>query len=167
MEIGKGPITAGFGGCATSEILIEDRWLHLLVIEIIGANLEKDKSMWVWVRENNGEIGMVVTVLAFLLSIAVLAFSAFRYVTLRRYELRIRRYEQYHELILKIGRGADDQGPLKLVSQRAFIYELRHFPEYSYLTIRLLESLLTEWTEGAERSEKLAFEIQDSINALK
>lgn len=110
---------------------------------------------------------MTFTVLTFVLSVAVLAFSAFRYVSLRRDELRVKRYEQYHALLLNVSRGADAQGPLKLVSQRAFIYELRHFPEYRTLTKRLLESLLSEWKEDTEKSAKLTFEIQDTIKSLQ
>jgi hypothetical protein len=123
--------------------------------------------MWDWVLKNLNEIGVLVTVLAFILSVAVLAGSALRYVTVRRDELRNIRYEKYHELLLKVSRGADEQGLLKLVSQRAFIYELRHFPEYGALTKRLLESLLIEWKENTEKSKKLTFEIQDTIKALK
>ena len=123
--------------------------------------------MWDWVRQNLNEIGVSVTVLTFLLSVAVLAFSALRYVSVRRDELRNLRYEQYHALLLKVSRGTDGQGLLKLVSQRAFIYELRHCPEYSALTKRLLESLLSEWKEDPEKSAKLTFEIQDTIKALK
>lgn len=123
--------------------------------------------MWEWVRLNMNEIGVTFTVLAFLLSVIVLAFSAYRYVSVRRDELRHQRYKQYHSLLLNISRGVDTQGPLKLVSQRAFIYELRHFPEYSALTKRLLESLLSEWKEDAEKNAKLTFEIQDTIKSLK
>ena len=36
--------------------------------------------MWDWVRQNLNDIVVAATVLAFLLSIMVLAFSAFRYV---------------------------------------------------------------------------------------
>ncbi|WP_036302802.1 hypothetical protein [Methylotenera sp. L2L1] len=123
--------------------------------------------MWEWARQNLNEIGVACTVLAFLFSLIVLAFSAFRYVSLRRDELKNQRYDQYHELLLKISRGTDTQGLLKLASQRAFIYELRHFPEYSSLTKRLLESLLNEWKEDTEKNVKLTFEVQDTIKALK
>ena len=126
-----------------------------------------EPHMWEWVRLNMNEIGVAFTVLAFLLSVVVLAFSAYRYVSFRRDEFRSKRYEQYHSLLLKISRGVDTQGPLKLVSQRAFIYELRHFPEYSALTKRLLESLLSEWKEDPDKNAKLTFEIQDTIKLLK
>ncbi len=123
--------------------------------------------MWDFVRQNLNEIGVAFTVLAFLLSIAVLAFSAYRYVTVRRDELRNQRYEQYHSLLMKASRGTDDQGPMKLVSQRAFIYELRHFPEYGALTKRLLESLLSDWKKDPDKNAILSFEIQDTIKALE
>ncbi len=123
--------------------------------------------MWEWIRQNLNEIGVAFTVLTFLLSVMVLAFSAVRYVSLRRDELKHQRYEQYHSLLLKVSRGSDTQGPLKLVSQRAFIYELRHFPEYSALTKRLLESLLSEWKGDPDKNAKLTFEIQDTIKSLE
>lgn len=123
--------------------------------------------MWDFVRQNLNEIGVAFTILAFLLSLAVLAFSAYRYVTVRRDELRNQRYEQYHTLLMKVSRGTDDQGLMKLVSQRAFIYELRHFPEYSALTKRLLESLLSDWKKDPDKNAILSFEIQDTIKALK
>lgn len=123
--------------------------------------------MWDFVRQNLNEIGVAFTILAFLLSVAVLAFSAYRYVTVRRDELRNQRYEQYHTLLMKVSRGTDDQGLMKLVSQRAFIYELRHFPEYSALTKRLLESLLSDWKKDPDKNAILSFEIQDTIKALK
>ena len=120
-----------------------------------------------WFYQNLNGIGITVAVLTFLLSLGALAFSAWHYVTIRRAELRNTRYEQYHALLLKVSSGADQQGLLKLVSQRAFIYELRHFPEYSALTKRLLESLLSEWKEDPDKSTKLTFEIQDTIQSLK
>ena len=123
--------------------------------------------MWDVVRQNLNEIGVVVTVLTFLLSIAALSFSAYRYVTVRRDELRNQRYEQYHALLMKVSRGIDEQGVMKLVSQRAFIYELRHFPEYGALTKRLLESLLDDWKDDRAKNEILSSEIRETINAIK
>lgn len=120
-----------------------------------------------FVRQNLNEIGVAFTVLAFLLSMLVLAFSAFRYVSVRRDELKNQRYEKYHSLLMKVSRGTDAQGPLKLVSQRAFIYELRHFPEYGALTRRLLESLLNDWKGDADKNATLSFEIQDTIKSLE
>ncbi|WFC61507.1 hypothetical protein EWH21_07140 [Pseudomonas sp. REST10] len=120
-----------------------------------------------WIVSHLNEIGSIATILAFIFSVAVLAFSAYRYVSLRKDELKNQRYERYHLLLRNISQGQDTDGPLKLVSQRAFIYELRHFPEYKHLTIRLLQSLLTEWQEDAGKSEKLNYEIQETIKTLQ
>ncbi|MHB0843057.1 hypothetical protein ACYCGP_09465 [Stutzerimonas nitrititolerans] len=119
-----------------------------------------------WIVSHINEIGSVATILAFIFSVAVLAFSAYRYVSLRKDELKNQRYERYHLLLRNISRGHDAEGPLKLVSQRAFIYELRHFPEYKHLTIRLLKSLLSEWQEDVGKSTTLSDEVQETINAL-
>ena len=120
-----------------------------------------------WIVSHLNEIGAISTILAFIFSVAVLAFSAYRYVSLRQDELQNQRYERYHLLLRNISQGHDFGGPLKLVSQRAFMYELRHFPEYKSLTIRLLESLLSEWQEDAEKSKKLSYEIQETIKTLQ
>lgn len=122
--------------------------------------------MWEWLIKNSNDIVILLTIFAFVVSVAVLAFSAFRYVSIRRDELKNERYNKYHSLLRDISMGADDQGPMKLVSQRAFIFELRHFPEYRKLTVRLLESLLSEWREKPEVYAKLSIEIQDTITVL-
>lgn len=122
--------------------------------------------MWQWFIKNTNEVGVAFTVFSFSLSLAALAFAAWRYVSVRRDELRNIRYEKYHQLFRNISLGADSGGRLKLVSQRAYIYELRHFPEYGNLTVRLLESLLSEWKEDPEVSSKLTYEIQETIHHL-
>jgi hypothetical protein len=123
--------------------------------------------MWVWIHQNSNEISAVFTVFAFALSLGALAFSAVRYVSVRRDELQNQRYERYHALLRHVSTGVDINGMLKLVSQRAYIYELRHFPEYSSLTIRLLESLLEDWKVDPEQNAKLELEARDTILALK
>ncbi len=119
-----------------------------------------------WVVSNLNEIGAVCTILAFVFSIAALAFSAYRYVSMRKDELKNERYERYHLLLRNISKGHDAEGPFKLVSQRAFIYELRHFPEYKVLTVRLLNSLREEWQEPNGVNGKLDYEIGETIVAL-
>jgi hypothetical protein len=123
--------------------------------------------MWAWLHQNSNEVGAVFTVLAFALSLGALAFSAVRYVSVRRDELQNQRYQRYHALLRNVSTGTDSDGTLKLVSQRAFIYELRHFPEYSLLTTRLLESLLEDWKADTELNAKLEFEARDTILALR
>ena len=75
-----------------------------------------------------------------------LAFSAFRYVDIRRTELRQQRFENYHRIIQALSTGKDELGTeLKVVSQNAYIFELGNFEEYGDLTIRILNSLKEDW----------------------
>lgn len=85
------------------------------------------------------------TIGAFLMSLASIAFSAKRYLAIRDKELASERFTTYHDLIKAISKGADSSGPLKMVSQIAYIYELRNFPEYSELTKSTLIRLSEEW----------------------
>lgn len=121
-----------------------------------------------WFALNMNNLGTVATILAFVVSIVVLAFSAYRYVTIRRDELKDKRYGKYHQLIRDISTGSDGAGQLKLVSQRAYIYELRHFPEYRALTRRVLASLIEEWGgENEGKNATLRYEVQETLNALR
>lgn len=129
---------------------------------------KESELMGQFFKEHLADIGTVATILSLLVTVAVLAFSALRYVTVRRDELRNLRYERYHELVRTISQGADLGGALKLVSQRAYIYELRHFPEYKALTTRLLQSLIDEWNTNDSRCNVvLDAEIKETIAALK
>lgn len=60
----------------------------------------------------------------------------------------------------------DEHGPLKLVSQLAYIFELRHFPQYGELTQKLLEKLHSEWAQNSPNdpnNEVLAEAINETL----
>lgn len=121
-----------------------------------------------FLKDHLADIGTIATILSLLVTVAVLAFSSLRYVTVRRDELRNQRYERYHYILRAVSQGSDLNGRLKLISQRAYIYELRHFPEYKKLTIRLLLSLLAEWKKNSDDDKPdLDSEVAETIAALK
>ncbi len=109
-------------------------------------------------------IGSIVAIAAFLLSFASLAFSAYRFVKVRQEEQRQRRFENYHKLIAELVGGARDRQVMKLDSQIAIIYELRNFKEYSEVTIRILNSLMTEW--ASHQKPRLIEELRLTVKAL-
>lgn len=120
-----------------------------------------------FLKDHLTDIGTLATILSLITAVAALAFSAFRYVAVRRDELRNKRYKRYHQLLKTVSQGSDNTGPLKLISQRAYIYELRHFPEYKALTTRLLQALLTEWeSNSSSHNPALNTEINETISAL-
>lgn len=111
----------------------------------------------------------LTTIGAFLLAIGSLAFSARRYIRITEKTQESERFEIYHKLIKTISRGADESGALKLVSQIAYIYELRNFPEYKDLTETLLNQLGIQWAEGeSERNFPLLKKaIDDTLASLQ
>lgn len=88
------------------------------------------------------------SVIALLVTVGSIAFSARRYLHIRETELKKDRFTTYHRLVRTISAGSDEHGVMKLVSQLAFVYELRNFPEYGDLTQKLLTHLREEWTPG-------------------
>lgn len=112
-------------------------------------------------------IVVAATIIAALIPLGALAVSGWRYVSYRKEELQFKRYEQYHQLLSLVSKGSDDKGALKLVNQRAYIYELRHFPEYQSLTMRLLDSLKTDWMVNKDLKEGLLFELNETIAFLR
>ncbi|EOB6258701.1 hypothetical protein ACHELR_000688 [Vibrio fluvialis] len=109
------------------------------------------------------------TIGAFLVSITSLAFSAKHYLSIRDKELASERFKTYHELVKAISKGGDQDGQFKRVSQLAYIYELRNFPEYTELTTSTLLSLSKEWQTNAPEREKdriLNTAIDETILAL-
>ena len=109
------------------------------------------------------------SVLAVLAAVVPLAFSARRYLTIRNAELRKERFDAYHLILRTASSGSDDRGVLKLVSQVAFIYELRNFPEYGDLTEKVLGMLREEWgrIESGERKVKLLEMIDETLAHLQ
>ena len=93
--------------------------------------------------------GFLIALFGIALPLVTILFSAMRFFHDREDERAREQFRVYHKLIADISRGKDDQGqPHKLVSQLAYIYELRNFPAYADLTANLLQRLAKEWQEN-------------------
>lgn len=57
---------------------------------------------------------------------------------------------------------------MKLVSQLAYVYELRNFPEYADLTEKLLTHLKADWAQSGDpqKNAKLSEAIDDTLKSL-
>lgn len=114
------------------------------------------------------DIASIATIGAFLVTLISLAFSAKKYLDIKKREEEIIRFETYHKLIKTISKGTDEDGLLKLVSQLAYIYELRNFPEYKVVTINTLHILEDDWSKNNKKQQKqLKISIQDTICFLE
>lgn len=92
------------------------------------------------------DMAAIATILALLVSLVSIAFSARRYLDIRERDQEKERFERYHNILKTISKGSDAEGSLKLISQIAFIAELVRFPEYSASSQQALRLLRDEWS---------------------
>jgi len=114
-------------------------------------------------------ISMIIAFFALVVTLARLAFSAHRYLRIRSAEIKQQRFGNYHNLIDKLVDAVNGKNP-KLDSQIAKIYELRNYPEYREVSIRILEGLKQSWKnvlDNQDDNERLLKEISISLSKLK
>lgn len=70
-----------------------------------------------------------------------------QYLGQRRLEEKDKRFNNYHRLIKELV-SPDSQGQLIMIDRQiAVIFELRNYPEYYELSIRILEDLKVIWEQ--------------------
>ncbi|MFJ4386988.1 hypothetical protein ACIP02_22005 [Pseudomonas sp. NPDC089408] len=92
---------------------------------------------WKWISDNNGA-------LAFLLALGVAGCGLYHYISIKRSEERGRRFSSYHELVEALN-GDGKGGSPYIDRQITVVYEMRNFPEYYPVTLRLLKRSLERW----------------------
>ncbi len=107
-----------------------------------------------WLQVN---IIVIIAFLTLIIALVSLAFSAWRYNNIRREELKQKRFTNYHNLIHKLVAGQPEEKFPRLDSQVAIIYELRNYPEYREVTIRILEDLCQYWTKFKESDKETEY----------
>lgn len=115
--------------------------------------------MYDWLADNLGNIAAATSILAFLLSFAAIAFSAARFVAGWRQAQKAGRFGTYYRVLRIVSTGVDEEGPLKLVSQMAYIHELTKFGEYHPVTYRTLKYLRADWAARENAKEFLIKEV--------
>lgn len=95
-------------------------------------------------------------------SLGVIAFQVRRYMAVRDADLRQREFENYHRLIRDLAQGGQE---IRIASQTAIIYELRNYPKYADVTLRILKSLKNEF-ESAGRT-RLSEEMTLTLHFLE
>ncbi|MEC9491944.1 hypothetical protein [Flexistipes sp.] len=112
------------------------------------------------------DLAAIATVIALVVSLVSIAFSAKRYLGIREREQEKERFDIYHALLKSVSRGTDEAGPLKLVSQIAYINELGKYNEYASTTRQALNLLRKEWAEKEpEQVKKPLIEAIDNVLA--
>lgn len=94
-------------------------------------------EFWEWLSVNNGVLG-------FILAAVVAGCGLYHYISIKRSEERGRRFSSYHELVEALN-GDGKGGAPYIDRQITVVYEMRNFPEYYPVTLRLLKRAITRW----------------------
>lgn len=103
--------------------------------------------------------------LTILLTAVAGIFKFWQYVNIKKTELRQKAFDNYHKLIKDLVQSDTQGEKIKLDRQVAAVYELRNYPEYFNVSIRILQ----EWLDRHEvqNFRQLYQEIELSINYMK
>lgn len=94
-------------------------------------------EIWKWISDNNGA-------LAFVLALGVSGSALYHYISIKSAEERARRFSSYHELVEAL--NGDGRGGAPYIDRQiTVVYEMRNFPEYYPVTLRLLKRSLEKW----------------------
>lgn len=102
----------------------------------------------------SGIIGVFVTVLIALIGM-------FHYLSMKRAEERGKQYDRYHRLLEDLNASPRGDAPF-IDRQVAVVYELRNFPEYYPVTLRILERSMPRW----KSLRSLSAGVSGSVNTL-
>jgi len=94
-----------------------------------------------WIRNQAQNIKSATTLLSVVIPLLVLAWSAVQYVDINQSQLKQQRFENYHSLIERISGGEDNSPSLAA----AIVFELRNYPEYKEVSLRILRKIEKDW----------------------
>src|SRR5690242_20380693 len=119
-------------------------------------------SLWKWLNDNGSALGVVLVLVP-------LAWATFTYLSVRRQELRERRFEAYHKLIQNLVERENPDLPMRLDRQIAIVFELRNFKEYFPVTLRIMKGLKETWAEYGplEKRKRLHTELDLAIEYIE
>ena len=89
-------------------------------------------------------------VLSILGAAVTFGWSIIQFILTRRKDQQAREFETYHRLIRELVAPDPDTKELWLDRQIAIVFELRHFPRYYEVTMRILGGLQEKWQSDPE-----------------
>lgn len=124
--------------------------------------MEIISSVWNWLNTNSGALSVVLVLIP-------MAWAVFTYLSVKKQELRERRFRAYHQLVKDLVERQHPDRPMKLDRQIAIIYELRNFREYFQVSLRILKGLKETWTESGPdvKRDRLHEEIDLAIKYIE
>ncbi len=98
-----------------------------------------------WIKRNENRIRGISILIGVIIPIITLSFSGFQYFESNRRLAKQESFKNYHKTVEELGGGEHND----LFVATAKIYELRNYPEYAELSIRLMENLLKFWGDDS------------------
>jgi hypothetical protein len=102
--------------------------------------------MWRWLNDNAGSLSLI-------LGILTIGWAVWRYLALKRQELRSERFTVYHTLIKQLVEQEEKDRPKMLDRQLAVVFELQRFPEYYEPSLRILKGLRELWGKVGQAND--------------
>jgi hypothetical protein len=94
--------------------------------------------MFYWLTSNMAALGVLGAAFAFI-------WSAIQFIWLRRREQQTHEFEAFHHLIKNLVSPDDNTKSMWIDRQIAVVFELKHFPRYYEVTVRILRGLREKW----------------------
>ncbi|MEA2089090.1 MAG: hypothetical protein U9O55_04635 [Patescibacteria group bacterium] len=114
------------------------------------------------------ENGITITILFAFIGFIISILKVLQYWNLRTKELKVKRFKIYHDyLIRNLVQPDTNDGIMKLDRQIAIIYELKNFPEYYDVSIRILKGLKKHWKKDKNLDCRIFEEIDLSIKSME
>lgn len=95
--------------------------------------------MFTWLTSNATALGVLLAALTFV-------WSAYGFIVVRRKEQQAHEFEAFHRLIKELVSPDPDTQSTWIDRQMAAVFELRHFPRYYEVTVRILGGLREQWS---------------------
>lgn len=109
-------------------------------------------------QKYSGIIGVVVTITVGLVGL-------FHYLSIKRAEERGRNYDRYHKLLEDLNISPLGDAPF-IDRQLAVVFEMRNFPEYYPVSLRILKRSLPRWKSLLDETVKTAPIFNIAVNTL-
>jgi hypothetical protein len=108
------------------------------------------------------------TALAILLAALTFVWPVVQFILVRRKEQQAHEFEAFHRLIKELVSPDPDTKSIWIDRQMAAIFELRHFPRYYEVTIRILNGLREKWSADPDfKWRRLIEEIDLTVEYIR
>ncbi len=117
-----------------------------------------------FLNTNYGALTVLISIATGLFWFIYRIFKLFKYISEKHKEFKDKQFEKYHRLIKDLSQSDTPGEPIKLDRQIATVYELRNFPDYYDVSIRILTGWVKAKNDATqEKHNRLYDEMELSI----